>query len=128
MSDFNTLHNRAVWFDIPVSDLARATRFYTAVLGIAVHQEAFQGMAFAVLDHGDGNGGCLVVEPASVGMAGILVYFNVDGRIAEAVREVERLGGRVVEGVQPIGPHGFRAIVVDSEGNRIALHSMRAPA
>jgi predicted enzyme related to lactoylglutathione lyase len=48
---------------------------------------------------------------------------NVDGRIRDAVRQVEKLGGRVLEPVKGIGPHGFRAVVLDSEGNRIALHS-----
>jgi len=39
------------------------------------------------------------------------------------VRHVETLGGRIVEPPRSMGPHGFRAIVVDSEGNRIALHA-----
>ena len=54
---------------------------------------------------------------------GILIYMNVDGRIRDAVRQAQKLGGRVLEAVIGIGPHGFRAIVLDSEGNRIALHS-----
>ena len=54
---------------------------------------------------------------------GILVYMNVEGRIRDAVAQVEKLGGKVLEPTHPIGPHGFRAIVLDSEGNRIALHS-----
>ena len=36
MSDMNSLHNRAVWFDIPVANLDRASAFYAATLGIAV--------------------------------------------------------------------------------------------
>jgi predicted enzyme related to lactoylglutathione lyase len=48
---------------------------------------------------------------------------NVDGRIRDAVAQVEKLGGKVVEPVHPIGPHGCRAVILDSEGNRIALHS-----
>ena len=50
---------------------------------------------------------------------------NVDGRIRDAVAQVERHGGVVMQAVHTIGPHGCRAIVLDSEGNRIALHSTR---
>ena len=122
MSDLN-VQNRAVWFDVPVADVDRAIDFYAAVLGIRVHKESFQGTPFAVLEHQDGNGGCLIPRPEEVSAAGILVYFNVDGRIRAAVREAQKGGGMVVQDVHGIGPHGFRAIVLDSEGNRIALHS-----
>src|SRR5262245_20192829 len=110
MSDMNSAHNRAVWFDIPVADLDRAAEFYRAVLGIKVHQHEFDGFKFCVLDHDQGNGGCLVPGPDEVtGNAGILVYLNVDGRIKDAVSKVETGGGTVLEPIQAIGPHGFRA-------------------
>lgn len=123
MSDFNSKHNRAVWFDVPVADLDRATAFYAAVLAIRVTKQAAGDFKFSVLDHQEGNGGCLVLNPAEVGKIGVMIYLNADGRIREAVQEVDRLGGEVLQDVHPIGPHGFRAVVLDSEGNRIALHS-----
>ena len=125
MSDHNTLHNRAVWFDIPVTDLDRAIRFYTKVLAIGVTRESFDGTALGVLEHdGEGNGGCLVPGAGeATASGGLLVYLNVDGRIRDAVAQTAALGGRVLQPIHSIGPHGFRAIVVDSEGNRVALHS-----
>lgn len=124
MSDFNQLHNRAVWFDIPVADLDRAAAFYRAVLNLKVEKSEFDGLSFCVLDHGDGNGGCLVPNAEAVsGVAGILVYMNVEGRIRDAVVQAQKQGGSVLEPTRGIGPHGFRAILLDSEGNRIALHS-----
>lgn len=124
MSDFNSQNNRAVWFDIPVADLDRASTFYTAVLAIGVSQEEFDGFKFAVLDHQYGNGGCLVPGSDQISSTGgILVYLNVDGRIQDAVAKVEANGGKIVEPTHAIGPHGFRALVLDSEGNRVALHS-----
>ena len=126
MTDFNARHNRAVWFDIPVANLDRAAAFYAAVLAIKVHKEQFENVSFCVLDHHDGNGGCLLVEPAAISTTGgILVYMNAEGRIRDAVAQVESHGGKVVQPLHAIGPHGFRAIVHDSEGNRIALHSTR---
>ena len=94
------------------------------MLAIKVSKESFDGSSLAVLEHGQGNGGCLVPNAGEVSSTqGVLVYFNVDGRIRDAVAQVERHGGRVTEPVHAIGPHGFRAIVNDSEGNRVALHS-----
>jgi predicted enzyme related to lactoylglutathione lyase len=123
MSDLNSKHNRAVWIDIPVADLDRAQKFYGAVLGIKVHRESYSGTDFCVLDHKEGNGGCLVIKPQEVSTVGILVYLNVDGRIKDAIRQVEANGGSVLEPAHSIGPHGFRAVIKDSEGNRVALHS-----
>ena len=124
MSEFNTKNNRAVWFDIPVADLDRAREFYAAVMGITVTKEQFGEMSFGLLEHGDGNGGCLVLQPDEISSdRGILVYMNVDGRIHDAVAKVTEKGGSIVQPIHSIGPHGFRAIILDSEGNRVALHS-----
>ena len=124
MSDWNSQNNRAVWFDLPVSDLQRAAEFYRNVLAVQVHIEQFEQIEFAVLEHSEGNGGCLVVRPEEISAdAGLLLYLNVDGRIRDAVAKVGEGGGKIVEDVHAIGPHGFRAIVLDSEGNRLALHS-----
>jgi uncharacterized protein len=124
MSDLNSQHNRLVWFDIPVADLDRASAFYAAVLGIKVHKEKFGDFTFCVLEHKEGNGGCLILRPGeATSTGGILVYLNVDGRIRDAVAQVARTGGKVTEPIHAIGPHGFRALVIDSEGNRFALHS-----
>jgi predicted enzyme related to lactoylglutathione lyase len=124
MSDLNSQHNRVVWFDLPVLDLERACRFYEAVLGLPVHREAFGELRFGVLTHELGNGGCLVPgTPAPDPDTGVLVYLNAEGRLREAVAQVAARGGRVLEPIRSIGPHGYRAVVLDSEGNRVALHS-----
>ena len=123
MSDFNSEHNRAVWFDIPVTDLDRAATFYRAVLGVGVQKETYGNFSFCVIDHKDGNGGCLVPNKEEIACGGVLLYLNANGRIRDAVSKVVPNGGSVVEEPHAIGPHGFRAVVLDSEGNRIALHS-----
>ncbi len=125
MSDYNSEKNRFVWVDIQVNDLDRACAFYAGVLGCGVTKESFDGLAFAILDHEDGNGGCLVprAEGGKPVGNGITVYLNVDGRIKEACKLVEELGGKVTMAAHAIGPHGFRALIEDSEGNAFALHS-----
>jgi len=124
MSDLNTLHNRVVWFDIPVADLDRAISFYERVLAIEVDKQSFDGFEFATLAHVEGNGGCLVPNADGVSATqGPLIYLNVDGRLEEAVALVEDQGGSVTQGIHQIGPYGQRAVILDSEGNRLALHS-----
>jgi predicted enzyme related to lactoylglutathione lyase len=116
--------NQVVWFDIPALDLERAIRFYSRVLNIAVTQEDL-GMPMGVFAHeGPGVSGCVFVDEANKPSAeGPLLYFNVNGRLDEAVAAATENGGKVVMPRHSIGPYGHRAIVLDSEGNRIALHS-----
>jgi uncharacterized protein len=120
-------HHQVAWFDIPVRDIDRAVRFYSAVLGIGLKKEqAGPGSAIAVLPHDEGSvGGSLVQNlDARPSESGPLLYLNANGRLDEALTLVEKHGGRVLAEKHSIAPFGFRAIVLDSEGNRIALHSM----
>jgi uncharacterized protein len=118
--------NEIVWFDMPVDDLDRAVRFYTAVLGAPAQKQTYGEMSFATLPHTEGDSsGCLtpMKEPGPKSANGPLLYFNCEGRLDQAIAAVEPNGGRVQQPKHQIGPYGFRAVVVDSEGNRIALHS-----
>ena len=117
--------NQVVWVDVPVTDLKRATAFYSAVLGAPLETQEFGGMAFALFPtRGEDVGGCIFERAGeSPSETGPLIYFNADQRLDEAIAAVEPHGGRIIKSRHPIGPHGHRAIVVDSEGNRIALHS-----
>ena len=124
MSDLNQQHNRAVWFDIPVADLDRAIEFYKHVLAIKISKETYGDFQFALLEHDLGNGGCLVPRPDEItANKGVMLYLNVNGRLDDAVTKTRAHGGKVIEEIHSIGPHGFRAIILDSEGNRMVLHS-----
>jgi predicted enzyme related to lactoylglutathione lyase len=69
--------------------------------------------------------GCLYTKDGETPSdKGLLVYLNAQGRLDEAVAAVEPNGGKLLQPKHPIGPYGFPAIILDSEGNRIALHSM----
>jgi predicted enzyme related to lactoylglutathione lyase len=123
MGNLNSQVNRAVWFDIPCADLDRAAKFYRAVLAIGVDKETYGDYTFCIFDHKDGNGGCLVPNAAEIAAGGLMIYLNANGRIRDAVKQVVPNGGSVIQDTHAIGPHGFRAVVLDSEGNRVALHS-----
>ena len=117
--------NQIVWCDIPVLDLDRSIKFYSAVLGQLVKKQEFPGMTVAILPHNEGEvGGCLFTSEDQKPMdKGVLAYLNVNGRLDDAMAAVVHNGGKIIEAKHPIGPFGFRAIVIDSEGNRVALHS-----
>jgi uncharacterized protein len=114
--------NTVCWADIPVNNLDRAIAFYTAVLGSAVSKEGEGEFTFGLLPHSEQNAsGCLVeMEHNEPSQKGPLVYLSVEDA---AIAEVDRNNGKVVSAKHSIGPHGFRAIIIDSEGNKIALHS-----
>ena len=119
------MSNQIVWCDIPVTDLDRAIKFYSAVLGQTVSKETYPGMEIGLLPHeGESVGGCLaLMEDRKPSADGPMIYLNCEGRLDVAIAQVELNGGKVVKPKHPIGPYGFRAIVLDSEGNGIALHS-----
>jgi len=117
--------NQIVWCDIPVVNLERAIKFYSAVLGAEVKKQEFPGMAIGILPHNDGQvGGSLIAsDTEKPSDKGVMVYLNVSGRLDNAIASVAANGGKVLQAKHPIGPFGFRAIILDSEGNRVALHS-----
>ena len=116
------------WTDIPVIDLDRAIAFYAAVLGAPVTKEVGgPGVVFGLLPHDDNTSGCLTVDSDNQpSLNGPLIYLSVDGRLNEAVAAVKATGGTVQQPPHQTGPYGYRAVVIDSEGNRIALHSATA--
>jgi predicted enzyme related to lactoylglutathione lyase len=120
--------NTVVWTDIPVIDLNRAVAFYSKVLGEPVTLQKMEGFEFGLLPHPkDSVSGCLVVSSDNKpSRTGPLLYLSVNGRLDTAAKAAAENGGEVLQPKHPIGPYGFRAIVVDSEGNRIALHSETA--
>jgi len=120
------MSNRIVWVDIPVVDVDRAIRFYSAVIGQPVAKEGGPGFTFGLLPHSGGDvGGCLYVPDAdnAPSTVGPLIYLNAEGRLHQAVEAVTAHGGQVLKAIYEMGPHGFGAIILDSEGNRVALHA-----
>jgi predicted enzyme related to lactoylglutathione lyase len=117
--------NQIVWCDIPVKDLDRAIKFYSAVLGRPVSKETVGEMTFGLLpDAHGGVSGCLVLGDAQPSADGPMIYLNCEGRLDAAIALVGLNAGKVLQPKHQIGPHGFRAVVLDSEGNRVALHSI----
>ena len=123
------MSNTFVWVDIPVLDLDRAIAFYAAVVGTPVDKMGGPGFTFGLFKHeGNSVGGCLIEPEDGVAPSlwGPLVYLDASGRLDAAVAAAEANGGKVIKPKHSIAPNGFRAVIADSEGNRVALHSMTA--
>ena len=116
--------HRVIWFDIPVTDLDRARSFYAGVPDVEISNYG-EGVPVAVMEHGEGDvAGCLFIGDGAVPSdTGPLLYFAVEGRLEEATKLAGESGGKVLEQPHTIQPHGNRSVILDSEGNRICLHS-----
>jgi uncharacterized protein len=115
------------WFEIPVTDFARAKTFYEAVLGrgIETMQMGPMMMGFLASDQ-NAVGGALVQGEGCVPSAtGTIVYLNGGDDLAPMLARVAGAGGSVVVPKTDIGSgFGFFAHFMDTEGNKIGLHSM----
>jgi uncharacterized protein len=122
--------NMVGWFEVPVADMERAIRFYQQVFDIELsrNQMGPLDMAwFPMSDGGFGAMGSLVrydefYKPST---DGVLVYFHCQsGDLNNELARIEPAGGKVVVEKTEIAENfGYMAIFIDSEGNRVALHS-----
>ncbi len=124
----NPERNPVGWFEIYVQDMDRAKTFYQKTLQTTFERLEASGVelfAFPMSHEGGGCAGALVkMDGKDSGVGGSLVYFSCEDCAIEAARAVEN-GGRIQKEKSPIGQWGFIALVLDTEGNLIGLHSMK---
>jgi uncharacterized protein len=116
------------WFEIPVKDLDRAVRFYEKAFEVKLSTEEMAGLKMAMFPFKQGASGAAgsLVQGASYepSHAGSVVYFTVED-IPEALRRITANGGKTLMPKTGIGEYGSIAHFEDTEGNRLALHSMK---
>lgn len=121
------MNNPVGWFEIYVEDMARAKAFYEAVFAVKLENlpgTAFEMWAFPMAMDRYGAPGALIRMPeVKPGGNSILVYFSCTDCAIEAAR-AEQAGGSIRQEKMSIGQYGHIALVVDTEGNRVGLHSM----
>ena len=116
------------WFEIPVTDFARAKKFYAQIIGneIFEHQMGPFQMGFFPMDmEKQGVGGAIVKSDGYIpSKNGPRVYLNAGDDLNEVLNRVEPAGGKVIRAKTEVGEnHGYYAIFEDTEGNYISLHS-----
>ena len=120
----NTTQNAINWFEIPALDFDRAIKFYENILGVSLRREVFHGTSNALFPANEqGVGGAVVCAEGYIPSAsGSFVYLNADGKLDAVLSRVEAAGGQIVRPKTAIPPQGYFAWLIDSEGNKIALH------
>ena len=120
--------NAVCWFEIYVQDMPRAKAFYEGVLGVKLERlgtPEIEMWAFPGNTERYGTPGALVRMPGfPSGGNSVLVYFSCADCAVEAARAAGA-GGRIFKEKFSIGQYGHVALVVDTEGNMIGLHSMK---
>lgn len=125
------MQNAISWFEIPTTDINRAQKFYETIFGITMIPMDFPNLQmrmFPLDDMMTQVGGALVdsggFHKASA-TDGPLIYLNANPDVQHVLDKVVEAGGSIMVPKTEISPeYGFMAVFMDTEGNRIALHSI----
>lgn len=119
------------WFEIPAINLERAQQFYESIFSISLipmDMPNIKMRMFPIDDMNTGVGGAIVDsggfhKPSLT--EGPLIYLNANPDVQHVLDKVEAAGGKILVSKTSISPeYGFMAVLLDTEGNRIALHSV----
>lgn len=124
--------NHAIsWFEIPATNLERAQQFYETIFGIQLFPMDLPNIKmrlFPIDDPMTGIGGAVVDSGGfhkPSGTDGPLIYLNANPDVQLVLDKVEAAGGKILVPKTEISPeYGYMAVLLDTEGNRIALHSV----
>lgn len=118
------------WFEIPVSDFARAKAFYQTIFDFEMPEMEMGALKMGILLHDRDNGGvggaiCYGEGYQSAGNKGPKAYLNGGTDLNTVLNRVAAAGGGVVLPKTEIAPEmGYMAFFTDTEGNVLGLHSM----
>ena len=122
------MNNPVNWFEIYVQDMTRAKAFYETVFALQfsrLENAEIEMWAFPMDENAPGTAGSLVKMPGFPARGNsVLVYFRCDDCAVEAAKAA-KAGGKIQKEKMSIGQYGAIAIIIDTEGNMIGLHSMQ---
>jgi predicted enzyme related to lactoylglutathione lyase len=114
---------QTIWVEIPAADLERAKVFYENVFGHEPTDIIDDGVRRITILPGTPSVSLNQVDGFLPTDQGSLPYFHVDEALSGALQRVIEAGGRVIDPPEERPGYGFFALVVDSEGNALTLHS-----
>ena len=121
------MENLVSFFEIPASDFKRAVEFYSGILGVEINETEMFGtrMGFFPSDGDNVSGAIVEGEDYKPSTDGVTVYLNGGENLQVALDKVEKSGGTVIVPKTQISPEmGYFAMFIDTEGNKLALHSI----
>ena len=122
--------NAISWFEIPTTDINRAQKFYEAIFDINMIPMDTPNISMRMfpIENPMNIGGALVHNKEfykSSSSDGPLIYLNGNPDVQNVLDKIEAAGGKIVVPKTQISPeYGHMAVFIDSEGNRMALHSI----
>jgi uncharacterized protein len=119
------MQNSITWFEIPCQDLKRAAKFYEQMLSVELEQTEFMGVPHGIFPASEGalRGALIQDVNRRPSNTGTLVYLNAGGKLDACLERAAKHGGTVEVPRTSIGPQGFVAMVRDTEGNLVGLHT-----
>lgn len=119
------LRHYVSWFEIPALNMLRAVGFYNYIYSINMQATETNGYSMALFPADSGIGGAVVKGLGSTPSAtGTLVYLNAGRDLQPVLGRIEEAGGRIILGKTLISEEaGYFALFIDTEGNKLALHS-----
>ena len=124
----NKTTNSLNWFEIPANDIKRSSKFYETIFGIEMEMHEMEGSKMAFFPWSEGSGkanGCLAQGEMNTPSAeGTTVYLNANPNMDNVLTKVEAAGGQIVCPKMSIGEHGNIAFIIDTEGNKVGIHSI----
>lgn len=122
-----TFKSYVSWFEIPAVNFQQAVDFYNHIYDMDMEKNFDGQYAMAYFPAGKGVGGAIVAGPGSTPSdTGPLLYLNGGDNLDKVLRKIEPAGGRVIMPKTLISEEaGYFAIFIDSEGNKLALHSKK---
>lgn len=124
------MKNAINWFEIPVNNYERAKKFYSEILDVEItdYHMPEKNMKYGMFPHDQENqgvgGGLVEMAGMNPSQDGSTVYLNGGDDLNVPLSKVEAAGGKVFMPKTNIDENGFIAQFIDTEGNRVALHSM----
>ena len=118
--------NTINWFEIPANDFERALKFYSTILGVSMEKTNMMGfdMGFFPGEMGEVTGAVVKGEGYVPSDKGALVYLNGGDDLNTVLSKIETAGGKVAVPKTRINDDiVYFAILMDTEGNKVALHS-----
>jgi predicted enzyme related to lactoylglutathione lyase len=123
-----TMKNLISIVEIPTSDFPRAVKFYQAILSITIQEMQMDGVTMGVLPNAEGTVNVVLANGADYKPTtdGAVLYLNAGDDLQPMLDKVKQNGGQVIVPKTQISPEmGFFALFIDTEGNKMGLHSQR---
>jgi uncharacterized protein len=120
------MKNMIKWFEIPAMDFNRAVSFYKNIMDIEISEVDMFGTKMGLFpsDGQNVSGAIVKGDDYKPSTDGVIAYLNGGEDLQEILNRIEKSNGTIIVPKTQISPEmGYFALFIDTEGNKIGLHS-----